>query len=76
MREGQGAAVFDGLMEDEDAPAPDAEDAPEIVLRSRELLQRSRDILLSSHALLQRMRDEEERRRTDPAVPEPPPPPG
>lgn len=74
-REGHGAAVFDGLMEDGEEPALDADDAPEIVLRSRELLQRSRDILHSSHALLQRMRDEEERRRSHQAIPEPPPPP-
>ena len=51
--------MFDGVMGDEEEPVSDADDAPEIVLRSRELLQRSRDILLSSHALLRRMKEEE-----------------
>ncbi|HEX8392676.1 MAG TPA: hypothetical protein VF665_10010 [Longimicrobium sp.] len=47
----------------------------EFVLRSRELLQRSRDLILSSHLLLQRLKREQDHREA-PGPPEPPPPPG
>ncbi len=63
------AASWQGVMVDE------AED-DDFVLRSRELLQRSRDLLLSSHLLLQRLRREHEDRGGEPVSPEPPPPPG